>query len=87
MHLHLAGSYSEGVPSSLIPLLVVVVFFSPESPNELRTHTNAPESIRTVLDSVTMSKNALRGQNFEPFKTLAPNSRLTKELQELTPDY
>ena len=26
-------------------------------------------------------------QNFEPFKTLAPNSRLTQELQELTTDY
>ena len=55
--MHLAGSYSEGVPSSLIPLLI---FSLSESPNELRTHTNVSESIRIDLDSITMSKNALR---------------------------
>ena len=52
--MHLAGSYSEEVPSSL------ACFLSPESPNELRTPTNASESIRIDLDSATMSKNALR---------------------------
>ena len=29
----------------------------------------------------------VRGQNFEPFKTLAPNSRFTQEQQEVTTDY
>ena len=63
---------------------------------------NAFDSIRIDLDSVTMSENALRTcyelvtdllnreflcQNFEPFKTLAPNSRLTQELQQVTTDY
>ena len=32
-------------------------------------------------------ESGVRGQNFEPFKTLAPNSRLTQELQEVTTDY
>ena len=31
-------------------------------------------------------ESGVRGQNFEPFKTLAPNSRLTQELQEMTMD-
>ena len=35
-------------------------------------------------------ESGVRGQNFEPIKTLAPNSRLTQELQEVkevTTDY
>ena len=32
-------------------------------------------------------ESGVRGQNIEPFKTLAPNSRLTQELQEETTDY
>ena len=32
-------------------------------------------------------ESGVRGKNIEPFKTLAPNSRLTQELQELTTDY
>ena len=31
--------------------------------------------------------SGVRGQNFEPFKTLAPNFRLIKELQEVTTGY
>ena len=31
--------------------------------------------------------SGVRGQNFEQFKTLALNSRLTQEQQELTTDY
>ena len=32
------------------------------------------------------SNRGIRGQNFEQFKTVEPNSRLTYELQELTTD-
>ena len=32
-------------------------------------------------------ESGVRGQNFEPLKTLAPNSRLTQELQQVTTDY
>ena len=52
------GSYSEWVPS-LLSSLITCLFLSPESLNELRTPTNASE-FRIDLDSVTMSKNALR---------------------------
>ena len=32
-------------------------------------------------------ESAVRGQNFESFKTLAPISRLTEELQKVTTEY
>ena len=32
-------------------------------------------------------ESKVRGQNFEPFKTLTPNSRLIQELQEVTTDF
>ena len=34
-----------------------------------------------------MFESGIRGRNFEQFKTLAPNSRLTYELQEVTTNY
>ena len=93
------GAFASLFPNSL------ACFLSPESAMELRTPTNASESIRIDLDSVTLSKNPLRtcyelptnylrlinrgicGQSFEHLKTLAPNSRLTLRLQEVTTDY
>ena len=32
-------------------------------------------------------ESGVRGRNFEQFKTLAPNSRLTYEVQEVTTNY
>ena len=46
------------------------------------------ECISNVLRiSYECFESGVRGQNFEPFKTLDPNSRLTQEWQELTTEY
>ena len=40
-----------------------------------------------VTKKLRIFESGVRGQNFEQFKTLAPNSRLIQELQEVTTDY
>ena len=44
-------------------------------------------ALRTYYELVTDVLNRESVTNFEPFKTLAPNYRLTLELQEVTTDY
>ena len=45
-------------------------------------------ALRTCYELATnVFESRVRGRNFEQFKTLAPNSRLTYELQEVTTNY
>ena len=45
-------------------------------------------ALRTCYELATnFFESGVRGRNFEQFKTLFPNSRLTYELQELTTNY
>ena len=45
-------------------------------------------NLQTCYELATNFLNrGVRGRNFEQFKTLSPNSRLTKELQEVTTNY